>query len=122
MNDSELSNVADRLFKAFVDNDATVLRDLCDPEARFWSSAFGSEIGLEEMIAALPGMRKTIGKHHYEDVRRMIAPDGFVEQHAVRSKLPSGDQLDMQACVIVHTDEASRIVRLDEYVAGRIPV
>ena len=121
MNDSELSNVADRLFKAFVDNDGAALRDLCDPEARFWSSAFGTEIGLEEMIAALPGMRKSIGKHRYEDVRRMIAPDGFVEEHAVRSKLPSGDQLDMQACVVVHTDNESRIVRLDEYVAGRLP-
>lgn len=121
MNDSELSNVADRLFKAFVDHDGETLRELCDPDARFWSSAFGSELTLDEMISALPGMRKAIGKHHYEDVRRMIAPDGFVEEHAVRSTLPSGEALDVQACVVVHTDETLRIVRLDEYVAGRIP-
>ena len=118
MNDTELSNIADRLFQAFVDHDADALRDLCDPEARFWSSATGSEISLDEVIASLPGMQKAIGKHRYEDVRRMIAPDGFVEEHAVRSTRPSGEALDIQACVVVHTDDSLRIVRLDEYIAG----
>lgn len=122
MNDSELSNIADRLFQAFVDRDGKTLRELCDPEARFWSSAVGSELSLDELIATLPEMRKAIGKHHYDDVRRMIAPDGFVEEHAVRSTLPNGEPLDMQACVVVHVDESLRIVRLDEYVAGRVPV
>jgi hypothetical protein len=51
VNDSELSNVADRLFKAFVDKDGKTLRELCDPEARFWSSAVGSELSLDELIA-----------------------------------------------------------------------
>jgi ketosteroid isomerase-like protein len=120
MNDSELSNVADRLFQAFVDHDGNALRELCDPDARFWSSATGGEVSLDELVASLPAMQKAIGKHRYEDVRRMIAADGFVEEHAVRSTRPSGEALDVQACVVVHTDDALRVVRLDEYIAGSI--
>lgn len=119
MNDTELASVADRLFRAFEEHDADGLRDLCAPDARFWSSASG-ESDVEQLIAALPGMRATIGDHRYEDVRRLIAPDGFVEQHAVRSTLPGGKLLDVQVCVVVRVDEANRIVRLDEYVPGRI--
>ncbi|MEN3272103.1 MAG: hypothetical protein V7636_864, partial [Actinomycetota bacterium] len=54
-------------------------------------------------------------------VRRLIAPDGFVEQHRVRSTMPNGDSLDLQACVVVRVDEDDRVVRLDEYVTGRLP-
>jgi ketosteroid isomerase-like protein len=120
VNDSELSNVADQLFKAFEKHDADTLRELCDPEARFWSNATNAELSLDELLAYLPMMRKTIGAHHYDDVRRLVAPDGFVEQHAVRSIRPDGEPLDLQACVVVRTDEEGKIVRLDEYVAGRV--
>jgi hypothetical protein len=120
MNDSELSNVADRLFQAFVDHDADVLRDVCVPEARFWSSAQG-EADLEQLVASLASMQAMIGDHRYEEVRRLIAPDGFVEQHRVRSTMPNGDSLDLQACVVVRVDEDDRVVRLDEYVTGRLP-
>lgn len=120
VNDSELSNIADRLFKAFVDHDADTLRELCAPEARFWSSARGVESDLEEMISSLGGMRAMIGDHRYEEVRRMIAPDGFVEQHVVRSTLPSGKPLELEVCVVVRVDEDDRVVRLDEYIPGRV--
>ena len=117
MNESELGNTAERLFQAFVEQDADTLRELCVPDARFWSSTRGTESTLDELIESLPAMRARIGKHRYEDVRRLVAPDGFVEQHRVRSKLPNGDALDLEACVVVRTDEEGRIVRLDEYVA-----
>jgi ketosteroid isomerase-like protein len=120
VNDSELSNIADRLFKAFVDHDADTLRDLCAPTARFWSSAQGVESDLEQLIASLAGMRKMIGNHRYEEVRRLVAPDGFVEQHRVRSTLPSGKELDLDVCVVVRVDEDDRVVRLDEYIPGRV--
>jgi uncharacterized protein len=118
VNDSELSNIADRLFKAFEKQDADTIRELCAPEARFWSGATARESSLDELLGYLPMMRKTIGAHHYEDVRRLVAPDGFVEQHAVRSTLPNGQALDVEACVVVRVDESLRIVRLDEYTAG----
>ena len=120
MNDSELSNIADRLFQAFVDHDADALRDLCAPEARFWSSARG-ESDLEQLIGGLASMQAMIGNHRYDEVRRLVAPDGFVEQHRVRSTMPDGSDLDLEACVIVRVDEDDRIVRLDEYIAGRPP-
>jgi ketosteroid isomerase-like protein len=121
MNDSELSNIADRLFQAFVDHDGDALRDLCAPEARFWSSAMGGEADLEQMVTTIGGMKAMIGNHRYDEVRRLVAPDGFVEQHRVHSTMPSGEKLDLEACVVVRVDEDDRVVRLDEYVAGRPP-
>lgn len=120
MNDSELGSVADRLFKAFVDHDADALRDLCADHARFWSSATKRESDVEEVIANLPAMRGAIGDHRYEEVRRLIAPDGFVEQHRVRSTRPDGTALDIEACVVVRVDEDDMIVRVDEYLPGGI--
>lgn len=120
VNDSELSNIADRLFKAFVDHDAETLREVCSPEARFWSSAQGAESDLEQMIGSLAGMQAMIGKHRYEEVRRLVAPNGFVEQHRVRSTLPNGKELDLDVCVVVRVDEDDRVVRLDEYIPGRV--
>ena len=120
MNDSELSNLADRLFRAFEDHDAETLRELCAPDARFWSSSTKHESGLEDLIAALPAVRKAIGDHRYEEVRRLIAPDGFVEQHAVRSTRPDGRPIDAEVCVVVRVDEDRRIVRLDEYLPGSL--
>ena len=118
MNDSELSNTADRLFQAFAAHDGDTLRELCVPDARFWASTRNVESSLDEVIASLPAMRGRIGQHRYEDVRRLVAPDGFVEQHVVRSTLPDGKPLEIEACVVVRTDEDGRIVRLDEYVAA----
>jgi ketosteroid isomerase-like protein len=116
VNDSELSNIADRLFRAFEAHDADTIRELCAPGARFWSSATKHESDVEDLLKALPSMRAAIGDHRYEEVRRLIAPDGFVEQHAVRSTRPDGKPLDIEVCVVVRVDEESRIVRLDEYV------
>ncbi|HVM53669.1 MAG TPA: nuclear transport factor 2 family protein [Acidimicrobiales bacterium] len=117
MNDSELGNIADRLFRAFEKHDAKTLRELCAPHARFWSSATKRESDIEELIEALPGMKAAIGKHRYEEVRRMVAPDGFVEQHRVRATRPDGKDVDIEACVVVRVDEDDRIVRLDEYLS-----
>jgi ketosteroid isomerase-like protein len=120
VNDSELSNIADRLFRAFEEHDTETVRELCAPEMRFWSSATKHETGLDELLGSLPHMRKAIGDHRYEEVRRLIAPDGFVEQHAVRSTRPDGRPLDLEVCVVVRVDEERRIDRIDEYVAGSL--
>jgi len=120
VNDSELSNIADRLFRAFEQQDTDTVRELCAPEARFWSSATKRESTLDELVASLPHVRKAIGDYRYEEVRRLIAPDGFVEQHAVRSTRPDGRPLDIEVCVVVRVDEDRRIDRLDEYIAGAI--
>jgi ketosteroid isomerase-like protein len=120
VNDSELGNVADRLFKAFEEHDFDTVRELCDPGARFWSSVAGRESSVEQLLGYLPAVRERIGAHRYSDVRRLVAPDGFVEQHRVTSTRPDGTALDMEVCVVVRTDEEGKIVRLDEYVAAPV--
>jgi len=117
MDPSDLSVVADCLFRAFEELDNDTIRDLCHPEARFWSSASGLEVDLEQLVNHLPVLREVMGVHRYEDVRRMVANDGFVEQHAVRSTRPTGESIDLEVCVVARTDGAGKIVRLDEYVA-----
>lgn len=116
MNETELSGVAERLFQAFVDHDPDTVRALCAPDARFWQAGRG-ESDLEATLAGIPSMAARIGDHRYEQVRRLVAPDGFVEQHRVRSTLPDGSELDLEACVVVRVDDAGLVIRLDEYVA-----
>lgn len=113
----DLSQVADRLFGAFEELDDDTIRDVCHPDSRFWSSASGREVILDQLIEYLPVLHESLGAHRYEDVRRMVATDGFVEQHAVRSTRPTGEALDVEVCVVARTDGTGKIVRLDEYVA-----
>src|SRR5207253_859998 len=72
VNDSELANVADRLFKAFEEHDFDTVRELCDPEARFWSSIAGRESSVEQLLAYLPTVRERIGAHRYSVMRRPL--------------------------------------------------
>lgn len=52
---------------------------------------------------------------HYDVVRRILLPDGFVQQHVLRTQAPDGTELAMPACVIA-TVVDGRIARIDEYL------
>lgn len=51
----------------------------------------------------------------YDVVRRILLPDGFIQQHVLRTQAPDGTELAMPACVIA-TVVDGRIARIDEYL------
>jgi ketosteroid isomerase-like protein len=51
----------------------------------------------------------------YEVVRRILLPDGFVQQHVLHAQAPDGTVLAVPACVIA-TVVDGRAARVDEYL------
>ena len=113
----EVDRVAAQLFTAFVEHDYDGARALLAPGFRGWGNAHGQEMDADGFLAILPVMRQQIGRHRYDDVRRMVTGDGFVEQHRVRATLADGTDLDFgDACVVARLGADGLVVRLDEYI------
>ena len=113
----EVDRVAERLFTAFVEHDYDAARALLAPGFRGWGNAHGQEMDADGFLAILPVMRQQIGRHRYDDVRRMMTGDGFVEQHRVRATVADGKELDFgDACVVARIDHDGLVERLDEYI------
>ncbi|MFV0309434.1 MAG: nuclear transport factor 2 family protein [Desertimonas sp.] len=110
-----IDGLAERLFRAFEANDAATIGDCCDPAAVFSKNGVSSG-PLAELLPKLGRLRERFGDHRYVDVRRSIFDGGFVEEHRVMSTLPSGEPLDVVACVVGRVNGAGRVIELAEYV------
>ena len=113
----EVDRIADQLFGAFVEHDYERARALLAPGFRGWGNLHGQEMDADAFLGILPVMLQQVGRHRYDDVRRMVTGDGFVEQHRVWVTPPDGRDLDFgDACVVARLDDEGRVVRLDEYI------
>ena len=115
MINDDIDVLAERLFRAFEDNDAATIESLCDPEARI--SQNGNEAKL--IVDLLPGFAKLserIGHHKYTEVRREVFDGGFVEEHRAVSTLPDGKPMDILACVVGRVGASGKLIELHEYL------
>ena len=86
--------------------------------AVFWQNVDGGERDVEQVIRYTGKLRRT-GGFSYADVRRLVAPDGFCEQHTVRFHDAAGTTTaEYAVCVVGRVDETGLITRLDEYLDG----
>ncbi len=115
MSTHDVDLLAERLFRAFEDNDAATIESLCEPDARFRQN--GQEPRL--IVDLLPGFAKLserIGHHKYTEVRREIFDGGFVEEHRAVSTMPDGAPMAVWACVVGRVGESGKLVDLHEYL------
>lgn len=114
---AKVNEVADRLFAAFSGHDYDAARVLFAPDARAWTNATGTEQDVDGLLAFLPMLKSVVGDHSYSDVRRVVGPDGFAEQHRVTSVRADGSTLDLgDVAVIATLDPEGLVTRLDEYI------
>ena len=117
MEPAQVNDIADRLFAAFSGHDYDGARALFAPDARAWTNATGQENDVDGLLAVLPLLKQVVGAHSYGDVRRVVGPDGFAEQHRVTAVRPDGSHLDLgDVAVVVRLGPDGLITRLDEYV------
>lgn len=107
--------VANRFFNALLAGDAATLDDVFAPDAIFWQNFALRDIPKAEFLPGFVGLAKLIPDIHFEEVRRMGTPDGFVEQHILCGTTPSGARLRAYGCFVVSVRDG-RITRLDEYL------
>ena len=117
--EAHIDPLAERLFRAFEDNDADAVAVCC---VRLWFSKNGVPTGLlQQVLPYFATIRDRIGQHRYHDVRRHTFADGFVEEHRVDAHPPGGDAITVYVCVVGRVNDDGLLTDLAEYVGAPIP-
>jgi ketosteroid isomerase-like protein len=116
MNDLPSSlELAQRLFAAIENGDADSVREIYAPGCEIWHNTDGATQTVDENLRTLRWVIRNIAGLRYEEARRHETPTGFVQQHVLRGAAPSGEPLEVPACIVCKV-ENGRITRLEEYL------
>ncbi len=108
-------DVAERFVAALNAADVDTVREIYAPDARIWHNFSGQEQTVEVNLKTLLWVHRVLSDVTYDVQRRFEIPQGFVQQHILRGRLPSGDAFAMPACVLCRV-EGGRITELEEYI------
>ena len=107
-------DIAEALFDAFEAGDADAARALCS-KSRTASRNGGPAMDLESLLAFSTLVKRVIPDFHYENARRAITGDGFVEEHDVCGTLPDGSDLRVAACIVAEVRDG-KVSDVREYI------
>jgi ketosteroid isomerase-like protein len=107
--------IGERLFRAIEAGDLAAVRGLYSPHVRVWHNDDGKEQGLEENLSVLAWVVRHVRDLRYTEERRQRCEQGFVQQHVLRGRTLSGEDLAIPSCLVVRIEQG-RIVRIDEYL------
>jgi len=110
----DVAAVADAFFAAIEAADIDAIRALYHPDARIWHNFDQIEQSVDENVKVLRSMARTLADRRYDDVRRIVLDDGFVQQHVLRGTTPRGE-LDMPAMMRVWVADGL-VTRVEEYL------
>jgi ketosteroid isomerase-like protein len=115
MSNSSTIELAHRFVRALNDKDEAAIRQIYAPDARIWHNFDGKYQSIDENMRGMYWIHKRLSGINYDVVRLVELPDGYLQEHVLRGKLPSGDDFAMPACVIC-TVQDGRVVSLREYL------
>src|SRR5690242_16000124 len=102
--DAALLALADRFMTAVASGDLRTVRELYAEDATIWHNNDGATQTVDENLRTLEWVHRNIAGFRYEDVRRHATDTGFVQQHTLRGRAPSGAALEVPACLVVTVD------------------
>ena len=112
--EGDLSIVADALFAAIEAGDTDALVGLYHSDAKIWHNFDQVEQSVEENMKVLRFLVRSLSDRRYEEVRRVMLDDGFVQQHVLRGTTPRG-AFEMPAMMRVWID-GGKVSRIEEYL------
>lgn len=115
MTPAEIDGLASRLFAAIERGDIEAVAGCYQPELVVWHSPSGHEQTRDENLALLTRLSERCSDWRYEEVRREIFADGFVQQHVLRLRNARGVPVEVPVCIVVRVREGA-ITRIDEYL------
>lgn len=84
-------------------------------DAVVWRNFDGRELAKKQVLKVIGILAQNVEGLRYEELRLSATPSGFVQQHVMRGKAPSGAELNVPACLVAQIEDG-RIRRLDEYL------
>jgi ketosteroid isomerase-like protein len=107
--------LADRLFAAIEAGDTATVAALYAPDVKVWHNYDQIEQERDANLAVLGWMSKRVSGIRYEEVRREVLPDGFLQQHVLRGTAPDGSALEVPAILRIYCADGV-ISRIEEYL------
>jgi ketosteroid isomerase-like protein len=85
------------------------------PDARIWHNFDGKYQTIDENMRGMYWIHKRLSGIQYDVVNLVELPDGYLQEHVLRGKLPSAEDFAMPACVICRV-QGGRVTSLREYL------
>ena len=73
------------------------------------------EQSVEDNLKVLRGLHRAVSDLRYDVVRRAGTPDGVLQQHVLRGRLPNGADVELHAAMYLQVRDG-RITRIEEYL------
>jgi ketosteroid isomerase-like protein len=115
MTSPDIESLATAFFEAVEAGDLDKIRTLYAPDVVVWHNFDKREQTLDENLRVLKWMVANVSERRYEDIRRVVLDDGFVQQHVLTGIAPSGIRLDVPAMMRVWVSGGC-VTRIDEYL------
>ena len=114
--ENDANGLADRITRAYEQNDVDAIAACYAPDARIWHNFDGVEQTVEDQLNATRWLNERLKNLKYEIASRHFFDGGYVQQYVVHGTLANGGAaFRMPACMNV-TVRYGRIARLEEYL------
>ncbi|HKA05561.1 MAG TPA: nuclear transport factor 2 family protein [Acidimicrobiales bacterium] len=115
MTPDAVNALADRFVAALEANDTETLEALYAPELTVWHNFDQVEQTREQNLATLAWVSRKMPDRRYDEIRRVVTPDGYIQQHVLRGTAPDGTKLEVPAILRIYLG-GGRITRVEEYL------
>lgn len=110
-----VADVADRLFTAIENGDATTVAALWDDDVLVWKSAEPSDQTKKRALRVISWFIDATTSRRYEVLDRRFFDGGFVQQHVLHATGRNGGTLSMRVCLVIAVGDNGLITKVDEY-------
>jgi ketosteroid isomerase-like protein len=108
-----MNALADRIPRAYEQNDADEIVGCYAPDARIWHNLDEVDQTVEEQLGATRWLNEQLKNLEFKIISRDFFDGGYVQQYVVHGAVPSsGDAFRMRLCMRV-TVRDGRIARLE---------
>lgn len=114
MTHDEIDALANRFFTAVEVGDIETITEIYADDVVIWHNYDQIEQGKADNLRTLAFVTRTVAGRSYDEIRRELLDDGFVQQHVLRGTAPGG-ALEVPAMLRVWVANG-HITRLDEYL------
>lgn len=112
----DYNDVADRFTEALQASDADALAEVYTDDAKFWHSADGKTMEVGELLELARGLGRSVASCTITIENRLPTPNGFVQTHTSHYEFRGGEQVALQAALLVTVEDSGLISRIDEYL------
>jgi ketosteroid isomerase-like protein len=115
MTSDEIEQLADRFLEAITRGDVGEVASIYADDVLIWHNFDQLEQGREQNIATLAALCERLVAMRYEDVRRVVLDDGFIQQHVLRGTTRKDVAVEIPAMMRVWCANG-QVVRIEEYL------